>query len=273
MTDRSDVLVLKEPVLIYVFSGSGNTLSLAERVADVLLEDGIAAQLRPLERSDPGDTRRAGTIGLAFPVAMFSTYPFVWDFVENLPDGHNKDIFMLDTLAGFSGGIVGPLKRAVSTRGYCPIGATEIRMPSNYARTDREKPEDGRLRSRGRGKAASFAKDLASGRASWPSIPLLPDLVKRLGRDPRSSAWRAMRRKFPLSVDVQKCSRCGLCSKVCPVGNIIMEAFPGFGDSCLFCQRCISLCPGEAIGVRGRSFVPYRGADLEKMLDMACNGR
>ncbi|HOI81438.1 MAG TPA: hypothetical protein PLP89_09520 [Synergistales bacterium] len=119
---------------------------------------------------------------------MFSTYPFVWDFVENLPDGNNKDIFMLDTLAGLSGGIVGPLKKAVSARGYCPTGATEIRMPSNYARTDHEKPEDERLRSKGREKAASFAKDLASVRASWPSIPLLPDLVKRVGRDPRSAA-------------------------------------------------------------------------------------
>ncbi|NLV64411.1 MAG: 4Fe-4S binding protein [Synergistaceae bacterium] len=68
-----------------------------------------------------------------------------------------------------------------------------------------------------------------------------------------------MRRKFPISVDVRKCTRCGLCSKVCPVRNIILEGFHGFGDRCLSCQRCVSLCPEEAIGVQGRSFVPYRG--------------
>ncbi len=69
-----------------------------------------------LERSDPGDTFSAGTVGLAFPVALFSTYPFVWEFAENLAPGRGKEIFMVDTLAGFSGGVVGLMKRVVSAR-------------------------------------------------------------------------------------------------------------------------------------------------------------
>ena len=260
--------MLVEPVVLYLFSGSGNTYAVARRIVKTLLEEGVAAHLRPLERSDPGGTLPAGTVGLAFPVALFSTYPFVWEFAENLAPGRGKGIFMVDTLAGFSGGVVGPMKRVVSARGYHPIGAVEIRMPSNYARTERERPRDDRLRRRGLKRADAFAKNLAAGRTSWRSIPLLPELIKRLGRNSQGRAWEALRGKYPLSVDVEKCIRCGLCAEVCPVSNITMETFPRFGEGCFFCQRCVSLCPREAIGVRGRPFVPYRGSSRRAMLEL-----
>jgi hypothetical protein len=55
----------------------------------------------------------------------------LWDFIENHPMAQRTEIFMLDTLGGFSGGIVGPIRRKVKNRGYKPIGACEIVMPSN----------------------------------------------------------------------------------------------------------------------------------------------
>lgn len=40
------------------------------------------------------------------------------------------------------------------------------------------------------------------------------------------------------------CTRCGLCSKKCPMGNIRMEGNKAVaGDKCTMCYRCISLCP------------------------------
>jgi len=68
---------------------------------------------------------------------------------------------------------------------------------------------------------------------------------------------------------VEKCIRCGLCAEVCLVANITMETFPRVVEGCFFCQRCVSLCPREAIGVKGRSFVPCRGSSREKMLELA----
>ncbi|HPD96867.1 MAG TPA: EFR1 family ferrodoxin [Synergistales bacterium] len=259
--------MLKEPVIIYVFSGSGNTWTVARKMADELLECGVATELRPLRREGPGDISRAGTLGIAFPVAMFTAYPFVWEFVGNLPDGKGMDVFMVDTLAGFSGGVVGPMRDAVSAKGFRPIGAKEVRMPSNYARTDPGGEKDNENRTRGLNKAASYARDLFDGKTSWRRVPIVPDLVRAVGKNPDGSAWRSIRRKFPLEVNSEKCTRCGLCLKLCPVGNITMEEIPRFGKNCFFCQRCISFCPEEAISVSGKNYVPYRGMDKKTLLE------
>ena len=259
--------MLREPVIIYVFSGSGNTWTVAREVADCLLDGGVSTELRPLERSNPQDSAKAGTLGLAFPVAMFTAYPFVWDFIEGLPDGKGRSVFMMDTLAGFSGGIVGPLKRVLARKGYRTIGAKEIRMPSNYSRKEPEGEKDVQIRTNGFKKAASFAHDLISGSSSWRSFPILSDIISKVGRKGGSSAWRFARKKFPLAVDTEACSRCGLCEKVCPVGNIRIDDFPVFGDSCFFCQRCISFCPEKAISVAGKSFVPYRGMETAALME------
>jgi hypothetical protein len=103
------------------------------KMQKVLEELGIEVQLRRIEESGPDDVDISKTIGVGFPVAILSTYPLVWDFIENLPMAQGTEIFMVDTLGGFSGGIVGPIRRKVKNRGYKPVGACEIVMPSNIS--------------------------------------------------------------------------------------------------------------------------------------------
>jgi hypothetical protein len=53
---------------------------------------------------------------MGFPVAAQGTYPFVWDFIKSLPQANSTPIFMVDTLAMYSGGIVGPVKKLLKIR-------------------------------------------------------------------------------------------------------------------------------------------------------------
>ncbi len=44
------------------------------------------------------------------------------------------------------------------------------------------------------------------------------------------------------------CNGCGQCSKVCPVGNIVMDAKrPVYSKNCEMCLACVHACPTEAI--------------------------
>jgi len=119
------------PVDFYWFSGTGNTLSVVRRMASVFEKNGLTVSLKKMEDSDPSAVDCSHTIGLGFPVAMQGTYPLVWDFIKRLKPCRGTDIFMVDTLMLYSGGIVGPSGRILRKKGFRLAGAREIRMPDN----------------------------------------------------------------------------------------------------------------------------------------------
>ncbi len=263
-------------VAFFVFTGTGNTLRVAEVMKAAFEEKGVFVRMKPMEKGDSSFTGLDSEcmLGLAFPVAIQSTYPHVWRFLENLPaNQEGRGAFMVDTLAGFSGGIVSPLKKVLEKKGFIPLGAEEIKMPSNYARKERWTDADTDLVKKGEQKAAVFARQLLEGKARWRSFPVFPDLLKKLGQNSDSWAYRMLRRKMPFGVDPAKCTRCGVCAGACPVLNITLkDRLPVFGEKCVFCQRCISLCPVEAIGVSGKGFVPYRSKPRGDLLEFLGNG-
>ncbi len=119
-------------VVIFWFSGTGNSLLVAKKVRDIYVEHGHSVSFIEIRAALQVDLSHYDTVGLIFPVAGQGTYPFVWEFIENLPNGEGKDIFMIDTMGAVSGGIVGPVKRIVSKKKFNPIGALEVVMPNNF---------------------------------------------------------------------------------------------------------------------------------------------
>ena len=48
----------------------------------------------------------------------------------------------------------------------------------------------------------------------------------------------------------EKCTQCGICEKICPVGNIkLVDGKPTWHQNCEQCMRCIQWCPVEAIQI------------------------
>lgn len=50
-----------------------------------------------------------------------------------------------------------------------------------------------------------------------------------------------------LSVNLEKCNKCGICHKVCPMDVKISEREENF--DCIRCMRCKTLCPQDAIKI------------------------
>ena len=46
------------------------------------------------------------------------------------------------------------------------------------------------------------------------------------------------------------CTRCGICAKVCPSGNISVNDKVNFADKCEWCLGCVHLCPQNAIHLK-----------------------
>jgi ferredoxin len=43
------------------------------------------------------------------------------------------------------------------------------------------------------------------------------------------------------------CTKCPVCSEICPVGAITLDPYPCFGEACILCYNCMRLCPEKAI--------------------------
>ena len=169
---------------------------------------------------------------------------------KQLPETNSRtDIFMVDTLAGMSGGIVGPVHEIVKKKGYNPIGAKEIVMPPNifYIQDEKacqEKVEKGLL------KAEEYALDIIGGNSKWGRVPILSDAVYYTSIASLKMTESNLNQKlFRLKINNEECRKCDICVKLCPVDNIKMEEgeYPEHGLKCVYCLRCTSFCPRGAI--------------------------
>ena len=251
---------------IYTFSGTGNTLRVVDAAADEFRRQGVSSvSVYRLETAEPLGVDLKAMLGLAFPVAAQSTYPFVWDFIEALPEADGTPVFMIDTLHAFSGGIVGPLRRLLESKGYRPVGAVEIRMPSNFFPGKVNEASNRSKRDQGKFLAREFARRVMTGEAWWRRLPGVSDAMCWVSR--RRFLWRMMRRFFALQVDDSKCISCGLCADLCPVDNITVGRSAELGDRCQTCMRCITYCPQGAIFSPRRKYpTKYCAVDAARLL-------
>ncbi|MBD3276898.1 MAG: 4Fe-4S ferredoxin [Candidatus Aegiribacteria sp.] len=258
-----------EKILFCYFSGTGNTRLVVERMTDVFRRSGSDVEIRKIHRDLRVEPEEGTAVGLAFPVAYQSTYPFVWHFAKNLPASRSNSAFMVDTLGGFSGGVVGPLGRLMRKKGYSTVGAEEISMPVNIRLFDFELERERENLNRGLAKAEGFARALLEGNTRWGRVPVLSELMLVLHWATVILVFsRFSQRKFKITCDETVCTGCGVCASECPVENVTMEvseqghAVPLFGDICEFCLRCTAVCPVAANSFRLSRHGDYRSSDI-----------
>jgi ferredoxin len=72
----------------------------------------------------------------------------------------------------------------------------------------------------------------------------------------------------------EKCTKCGICVKVCPAGNITVDGKVIFGSKCEVCLACANLCPQNALHIRGeKSAARYRNPAVALKDIIAANRR
>lgn len=248
----------------YYFSGTGNTLLVVRKMQEAFIENGVNVNLYRIENINPRNVNLSSTIGLAFPVAVQSTYPFIWDFIKGMPDANGTRVFMVSTLHSFSGAIVGPLKKVLNKKGYKTIGAKEVHMPANLYPLWIDEDKNRRRILKGMEKTKVYAEQLLSGRLGWGRVPFLSDILYFFVS--RDIVWRQIAKwgqKFEINKD--RCTKCGLCVRLCPVKNIELYDYPKYLDKCQQCLRCVMFCPTEAINMpvwRYKRYNAVKATDL-----------
>jgi len=251
----------------YYYSGTGNTLLAVKEMVRVFEENNCNVTLKKIEDQLEVAVPEGITIGLAFPVAFQSTFPFLWIFFKSLPEGRGTPIFMVDTMMAFSGAIVGPLKKLLTSKGYSCIGAKEIMMPNNWFPGAIDEEKNRATIKKGLQKTRRYAEDLLNGKAKWGRIPFLSAGFYHLCCNDFMMNNVNMAAGKKIVVDTERCTECGLCARLCPKDNIhVNDGYPRFGESCEVCMRCLCFCPTEALSVSDKDFARYRAVKAKDLL-------
>ncbi len=241
MINRNRIGAVKH--LIYYFTGTGNSLWAARMLA-AKLDD---TEIRPVLRADTDSISDADSVGLVFPVYMHRVPHLVADFIARLPE--LKYLYAVAVNAGDTGRVFSHFKQQLPrNRGPLKAGFSIV-TPSNYlpfGEAVQDAKREIMLIKAGR-KLDSIAEKISSQKSFFDKEANF--FVKNI----HPGLFYSMGYKYINYLDKNfytdsRCTRCGICEKVCPVGNITLtEGKPVWNNNCQLCYGCINLCPVSSI--------------------------
>ncbi len=239
------------------FSGTGNTKHCVETFVE-LCEKGCAAV--SIEDEDVlAQIAANDTLVLGYPVYFSNIPKIVRGFIaENGACFKDKQVFIIATMGLFSGDGCGCAARPLEKLGAKILGGLHLKMPDCIGdeKALKRTPNDNRaLIINAQKKIAGAVQQLKAGNPPKEGLGVLYRLAGIFGQRLWTLLYmrRAAAYKIKPRLDTQKCTGCGLCARLCPMKNIIMEANrAAFMNRCTLCYRCFARCPQKALTILGK---------------------
>lgn len=258
-------------LIIFLFSGTGNTAFVADLLVGEFARAGVSTDLVRIE-----DIRRTGKavsvegydlVGIAHPVLGFDCPAMIYDFVRSLPPAAGQPVFLVKTAADYhrvNFGASKSISKILSGKGYRVFFDDLFAMPSNWLIGY---PDD---LSRSLVEAARTKSAITSSRilAQEEQIPEIGFLLRWTMRGIGFLEDRYGSTTFGRHLRAgEACTNCGSCVRDCPSGNIEeKDGHIRFGDLCIWCMRCIYACPAKAIDNRYMNmFILKEGYSLARL--------
>lgn len=236
---------------IYYFTGSGNSLKIAQMIAEQL--DGcemmpMAAALH--ERQLSADAER---VGFVFPLYFWRVPPLVLDFLEKIDLGEVDYLFAVITRGGSPGQAMHQLETTLKRKSKKLSAGFKVTMPGTYIKkydvVSQEQREE--IFESAYGKVNTIISVVREGRTLVERDSLFSRLLAKLRYRPWPEyVYRADESFFA----DESCTSCGICEQLCPVNNIfLVEEKPQWQHRCQQCFACVHFCPEQSIQVSPES--------------------
>ena len=257
---------MNKNVKIYVFSGTGNTLIVANKISETFNKNSYNSTVSKMESVEPAQIDLSSTIGIGFTTACWNTFPFVRTWIDNLPDGNGTELFLFTSMGDSSFGMIAHIAKILEKKNYKIIGAKGFIMPNNFLLVLDDIKNKLRI-EKNLVKVEEYAKGIIDGKGYIRKPNILSSIAFCISSFVTTKLWptKLSKKIMKFKIDTKKCNGCGTCANLCPTENIEIKDVPQFKDKCIFCLRCVSYCPQQALSNK-ILLKTYRALDIKDML-------
>jgi len=267
-------------VEIYYFSGTGNSLHVAQEIQKRIPDTTLIPLLSLL--NEETIEMKADMIGLVFPIYLSSTPIPVREFIRKIKFKPGQFLFAVTTNCGYPGKVELYLEKLLAKRGKeldfyytlkmasnTPKGLQpSLMIAQNWASTITEKNisalEENVQKDLDIIVKAITNKEKNAGKNSLASTNALARIINKYLQLPLQWYIERINAKIGFYSDFT-CTGCGLCESVCPSKKIKMnngKPLWQYDVRCYYCYACFNFCPEQAILVKnythkdGRYYYP-----------------
>ncbi len=236
-------------VILYVFSGTGNTLKAASLFKKYLNADVTVYRVSAKSGNAPS-AEGFDLVGIGYPVHAFNAPEPILKFVKTLPEVAYRRAFVFKTSGeGLHINDCSSQKciKILKGKGYDVTMERHIVLPYNmiYRHSDAMAKQ---MWIYAKAYIKYICGELETFKRDKVKLPVYKTFYAPL--------LRVTEQKFahlhgPLfKVDTNKCINCGKCERTCPEDNIVLkDGKYKFGTKCVLCMGCSFGCPVDAIHV------------------------
>ncbi len=242
------------------FSGTGNSKYCIEKFLEAY---DFSAQAYSIEDDAlPQQIDLHEELVFSYPVQYSSLPKILSDYIvchKEKWDG--KKVFIIATMAMFSGDGAGVLGKLLEKYGATVIGGLHLQMPDSICdeKILKKSPEKNILMIQKTEKKIQNAAILLQqgkpkreglGWCSW----FLGYFSQRLWFGNKVKQYSSQ-----LKIDGNSCTGCGKCVKLCPMQNVTLKEGKAISkNQCTLCYRCVNSCPKQAITLLGKKVMEQR---------------
>ena len=230
--------------VIYYFSATGNSFKVAKDLAAGLENTQLIKICK--DNYSLNTNKQYKKIGIVFPVYYYGLPIMVKEFVERMNFHTNCYVYTVATCGGSVGSAISQLKDILKNKSTILASAFSIVMPDNYqvlfSQPSKEKQH--KLFNLQQKKIGYILENIKN-----QSLIFQEDnniFTKLLG----GTIYRTFK---PYEKDKNfwtqdSCNGCGICTKVCPANNIVLDNDrPQWLHKCEHCLACMHWCPKQAL--------------------------
>ena len=232
--------------MILYFSGTGNSEYAAKRIGRSMGEEALDLFQR-IRKNNYSRIYSEKPWIVVTPTYAWRIPRILEKWIEKTQLAGNKDIYFVMTCGDNIGNAGRYVKALCDKKGMNYLGCMEIIMPENYIAlfTTPTKEQAAVIIEKAETEIDKAISYIKSG---------TPFPKRRISLIDKMSSGVVNDLFYPVFVHAKKfyvtddCISCGLCEKLCPLGNIhLADGKPQWGNQCTHCMACICRCPKEAI--------------------------